>query len=486
MKTKKIVIAVLAATLLISAALIVGCIDPESGAFGKLDLKENDYQIPPGKGLVVLNISQKIARTILPSSGVPSSAAGLFFDVVFSPDSSVGGNTAVSATFPASGDKYDFTHFDQVPFPLVPGTYDITITAYKAADGSGVIAGWSNVALGKPSTPVTSSVVNVPAINLVVFSGLGNGTFEYNITYAVINSAGLLTPVAYTASKQTLDIYNYGGTLVQSVPLSTPGALTSNNGTPLSLPAGYYTVIVKLEASNCQDRVLDNVMHIYPGLLSIYTNNSVPAPNQNQFTVNFSLNGIAPDGADNTYLEDLSGSGGPDTTDYSGRNHQYPLSNADLVASPGLPDNDGYDFIGWFESASPGPSDVAWDILTRKVFRDRTLYAKWEPKAGAKFTITLDVIDPDISVTGDTPPFSYADILADTKNIVFTVDNDTDFDSISWKFNGATVGSGATLTIGGGFTSLLNLVDGTHYITAVCMKGSTPTNKQVSFVVTNF
>jgi len=493
MKTKKMVFAVLiTAILLISAALIVGCINPQDGVFAKPEVKDSDYQIPAKKGIVKINLSSEHARTILPDADDIPAVTNLFFDVAFTADASVSGNTATSITYPPSGDKYSYTLFNKVPFVLTPGTYNILITAYKAINGSGTIAGWSNEVLGIAAYTVGTSVIEVGSdsapINLMAFSDLGTGSFQYSINYAALAASGLLTPLAYTS--QTLEIYNYGtSTLAKpAIPLNAAGTVTTAT---ISLPSGYYEVKVILEANNCQDRVVKNVMHIYPGLTSKYTNNSIPAPNQDTFTVDFSLNGQAANGTDSTYLEDLSGSAGPDYTDYSGRDHQYPISNAGLVLSPGNPTNNGYNFLGWFQKAD---GTEPWTIATSKVYRDRTLYAKWEPKSGAKFTIAFSIIDsmtitPTVNILSglDSPadPVSYADILAGNKSITFALSGGT-FTDIAWEIGTFTQTGGTTFTINDSSTFLEELVHGSHDIFVSGKRNNAPWSNTISFTFTNF
>jgi len=444
------------------------------------------------KGAVRINLGGTDARTILPDASDIPAVTDLFFTVAFTPDSGTVPNTAVAVTYPPTG-ALAYSSFNNVPFILNAGTYNILITAYKASDKTGgPIAGWSNEVLGVAPIAVSSSVINVGTslapINLMVFSTLGNGSFQYSITFAALPTPLHTTLDNYT---HTLDIKDSTGSSLATYPKSLTNVGTANTATVSSLPAGYYTVIVTLAADNCQNRVLKNVMHIYPGLTSKYINNSIPAPNQNKFSVYFDLNGINANGTGNLYLvDDTSNSG----EDYTGLDEQGDFLNASTqLKDPGTPANDGYDFLGWFDNV--GGTGDAWVFGTSKIFRDLTLFAKWEPNVGAKFYISFISDDQNISsqvniISGGgqaSDPVSYADILAGRKTITITLAG-SGLSAITWELEGVPI-SGATsqtLTINSSSAFLSDLVDGEHDFTVNYTQGGQKFDSPITILMNNF
>jgi len=479
MKTRKIVFTVLTVMLLISAALIAGCIDPENGKADELnvgkddaDVQDGDVSIPAKKGAVRINLGGTDARTILPDftpfTVDSNNIAGMFFRVIFTPvDNKAGDNPQATITYPSSG-YLSYSGFNNVPIVLAVGWYQVLITAYNNNAGNAstiAIAGWGPTAANYDGAyQVTSGVVTTiqgkssSTPNLIAITdGTTNGSFYYNVSYSSLTSPVYTTPVAYTAKQ--LIIVDKTSTIVGGPSAGTPIDLDTITGAPtatISLPSGYYTVTVKLTASNCQDREVINAMHIYPGMTSRYAPSPIPAPNQNKFTVKFFTNGVTPGGAGNTYLQDMTGSGGDN---YTGRDTQFPINNASaLVSSPGDPVNAGYDFGGWWTEGSGGGavSGTQWTIGTTQVYKDTALYAKWTAKEGMKSIITFDtasqvninaVTTIIVGGTVSSAPVTLADIVDGVKRITITV---TGFDNTTqtWKFDGGTtVGTTGSATL---------------------------------------
>jgi len=286
--------------------------------------------------------------------------------------------------------------------------------------------------------------------------------------------------------------------------LSSVGIITPNTD-EISLPSGYYTVTVRLQANSCQDRVLINAMHIYPGMTSKYTPVTIPAPNQNRFTVWFDTNGIDPDGVGNTFLEDTSGASGPD---YSARGPKQSVNNAAKVLSPGDPKNDGYDFGGWWTvgkgaGAAGTVSGTQWNIGNDMVFKDVHLYAKWTPGAGMQFTITFDIpSDAGITRTVTLDPFgtpsagnisdpvSLAEIYSGEKSITLTLTGGT-FAGTQWYIDSSPIGTlgDASITIdkNSGFLNLLYAAaNGANGSNIINVTGSTGGGYYSANVTVNF
>jgi hypothetical protein len=479
MKTRKTVIAVLTAVLLISAALIVGCISPVDGISFKPDAKGSDFQLPPGKGAVRISLSNSNIRTILPD---PDSfdIEDMFFDVQFY----TGGPayTTPSTRFPASG-QVDFDGLDDVPIPLAAGSYHILITAYDtdANDASEIpIAGWDSRIIDGLANPysVTTSLVPVSA-NLVGFvNGLDEGTFSYDITIPNIASSppALTTPWGYTT--QSLYIYEYTG-MTLAVPAITLSV--GNNNDDVLLDSGYYIVKIVLTASSCQDRVMTTAMHIYPAMTSKYGTSgstiNVPAPNQNSFTVAFDLKGKT----------NTNGS-------YTGGTNQT-ISNAGLVTNPNNPTSSADDFVSWHNHPTTLNNSTLWTLGSSKVFGDTTLYALWTPKTGpgAKIAIEFSFEDPStITPTVGSTTFSYVSI--DTGgSLELTLSGS--YDSIIWKLDGLSIdGLGVSdnvitldksTTVDSGTSIMSLLSSGSVMLYVEADDGGTPYSDEILLTVNN-
>jgi len=213
----------------------------------------------------------------------------------------------------------------------------------------------------------------------------------------------------------------------------------TNSSSPLSLSAGYYTVKITLSADNCQDRVVINDMHIYNTEESSWTY-SVPALSQNSFSVAFNTNGI------------------PDTGSSFDNTIQDGISNAGTVTDPHDPENDDYDFEGWF-TGTTGVGDgtvsgTQWVFGSSgtKVFKDTTLYAKWTAKVQDDITIAaIPGVTPPVA--GATPVSAITETAEYTGTVTWDNDNPSTFAPVT------TYTATITLTAKQGYT-LVNLTTG--------------------------
>ena len=351
---KRRFLAALSATLLIFAALIASCMNP----FDEQNKPDDNIIISKGKGIVRISVTDPEARSILPSS-LPATS-DMHYKVEFKKDSTVVGNTATDADFPSTG-RASFSSLDSQPIVLNAGTYNITITAWSATTGGNALAGWTGSAVVNPASSKSVTA------NLKGWTTSGTGTFTYSITVLALPTATATAwtvtdpPSSYITKK--MEIFTEGGTIVNNDSANNPidptlAIVGGANSGSISLPSGYYEVKITLAAANCQDRVVTSSLHIYNTLTSSYSY-SVPAINQNKFSVAFDLNGEADDDSSC----DLTTQ---DNIDFLG-----------TVDDPGDPGNNALVFDGWFDNAAG--SGTAWVFGSggTEVLKDTTLYAKW-------------------------------------------------------------------------------------------------------------
>jgi len=398
---KRRFLAAFTATLLVLTALVTSCMDPlfdeTSGQQGN-----NITQSLVGKGLVRISIVDTNARSILPSLPLISA---MYYTVQFTSET---GNTSNDWEIGNTTTAVNFVVLDGANTALNPDDYTIVITAWDDADLTiaNKLAGWSDSGINVASG--ASTLVNA---NLIGWTGTGTGTFVYNITVPALPSTGTswtitTPPSAYTV--KTVEIYDDGGALVstESDASSTPidpdlTVIPGVNTKSITLDSGYYTVKITLKAANCQDRVVTNVMHIYNTMASTYTY-SVPALNQDKFSVAFNLNGET-----NT------------NASYNGTT-QPSIAFLGTVNDPGNPENGLNDFVEWNDKSDG--TGKTWDFTPSTgtpVMKDTTLYAQWTPKTGT-------VID-EAAITGVTAPVAGA-------TPVTTITNTSQYTgTITWK-----------------------------------------------------
>jgi len=406
MKTKKTVFAVLAAVLLISAALIVSCIDPleeitakpktsgaaeaagAEGVAGAVDVVEVDdiinFPIPAGKGVVKFKISDSSARTIMPE--LPNLST-MLYTIEF-----------VTATNPGTNNK-TLTRVGattaNAAITLNAVTYtSVHITAYDAADISGAhpVAGWNNsldttYATGVPITNGGSVAINA---NLIAFKGTDNGKFHYNITIPsdtyTSKSLAIYDPSDLTTALDLTD-FDGGNPSLNPIDITASGAVQSADITLLS---GYYTIILTVAKTDYQTRQYVRAVHIYPEMTSIFTQ-VVPALTQiKNFTVTFNLGTISSVAVvDDTVPNGGSGNNYIQSKDYIAK--LSPYGNTPIAVN--FPT---YTFGAWYKESA---LTNLWNFASDMILGNTTLYASWNAP-GTTGTVTFTVT------------FDYADILS--------------------------------------------------------------------------
>jgi len=483
MKTRKTVIAVLSAVLLISAALIVGCIGQFEGASIK-EAEEDNFVVPKRKGLIKFKINDGRARTIMPTADLDT----MHFKFIFIDSDTVTGPHTI--TWPVSG---TVEYSSSISIYLPEETYTVDINAYSDSDGNSahLITSWSSGATTYQVNTNTSTPIDAYLTGDVT-SG-ANGKFNYHITIPNIAPPAITDLDNYTKTLTILthddsteaDLFEADGITPVTNPIILDAADGINfNADDIVLDAGQYYVYVKLTADHCQDRVIKNVMYIYRNLPTNYgtSDDSIEVPHivQNEFTVRFH-SGTTPDN-------------GVTGGSFTGGIMDIIYNNAEKATNPfSSPTHNDYTFVGWFKE--PGyVNGWNWNTL---IFKDTEIYAYWQAIQGMDVTIHFDILDGGINAIvpdGNNPvgSFSYDAIAGNSASVVLKFT--TSLTSASWNLDGVPLAAtqtsipNDTLTISKtSNSSILNrLASGTHIIN---LKGndtnSKPQSAQVVFTVDN-
>ncbi|MDR2595763.1 MAG: hypothetical protein LBC76_00440 [Treponema sp.] len=387
MKTKRTLITVLIAALLVSVALIVGCSSPGDGMFSeKESAKSNNYILPAGKGAIRISIPDSNARTILPDSA-SFPLTDMYFKVEL--ESATGGTDTI---FPASGTSI---YADIVGTPIVAAAddYDITITAYADSLGTQPIAGWSPTAPGyggsgtSGSYEITAGGTTTVSANLIAFQNAVDGFFAYNIT--IPNGTYDLKELKITGYSNP-SFLAITRTLNEEGPGPTPIVNTNvNGGAPNgeSIPSGYYTVTITLEKDHHQTIQYLEALHIYPAMTSKYDKVITASTDpliQNEFPVTFNLGSTA-------ISNSSAFTPNPKYVGYA------KLLNT--IATPS-PVASSIAFGGWYSDASLAPAYFL-DPDTVRILAARSIYAEYVPSGFSNgITITFTFNTPT-SITAD-------------------------------------------------------------------------------------
>jgi hypothetical protein len=460
MKTKKTVIAVIAATLLVSAMLIVSCIDQIGEKIiddeKVTNVEAPDYQIPAGKGVVRFKLAEDNIRTILPdfapytTAGV-SNIAKMYFQVLFT-RTTVDSEQGYTIYFPGNGHYEEdsgtpglgvpstkATYAEVTgPITLPVGNYSIVINAYNNIGGSINIARYT-------STPITgditvssgqTSTAGSP-FKLEPIIGTGNGGLFYSITIA-----------ADTYNTKTLEVYDSTNTIVGAATVTLNDDGTEKTGT-IPLTSGYYTVKVTVAKDHYLTKQITEALHVYPGMTSNMTPITWTALVQNEFAVTFNMNDHTASNASNIAF-----------------NTQY-IKYTKLATLPPvtpLTADAGYVFISWCKEST---GTNAWNFGSDWVVNNTTLFAKWglnkvwdiqltageamDPIGGGPYTIDIGTMNAanSITITLDPPAFGTA-----WTDIVWTIDGELD---LSWYDDktSITISNGINPTSGVDYSSIL-------------------------------
>ena len=422
MKTKKCgAYAALAAVLLITAMLVLTCVDPitPGGITVPKGGEEFTFTPPPGKGYISVVVPTTAARTILPTA--PDT---LYYKV----DITGTGSTSGSYGNSAGDGTVDFTTDHKETFVVDPGTYSVTVGAYTTAaftTGTLIAVGTAN------ATPVSTGTPGAATVTLegILDSGTTQGKFTYNII--------LPDPVPETAE---ISIVPYAGG--SALTITEPDLLEDNTGTE-TIGSGYYWVKISMTKARYAPVVYTYILHVYGNQTSDFTNDGVALPSLRKITY------------DVTYNQNYSGKPTDVVDDKGGDGWPHAQTITKNAAFSTNPTRSGYTFDDWFKVPSPtltgDTPDVAWIFGPSGdlIYRDTILYANWTLNSGLVITIHpyIHPTDPLFDVSGLAATYTQAAAISGLSlNIEVALDDGATTDAViyfdavvGWKYNDKVV-----------------------------------------------
>jgi hypothetical protein len=419
MKTKKTVISVLTAVLII--ALIISCSELLDNPIPNL-VEEKEQAAPPGKTLVRLNLMNLNARTV---GGDTSAITGIgdfeYFQVRIADTTT---NTSVTLPVALQGNIAAVTTITSTPVALEAGEeYKFTVTAFDILD--------TRLALGASILRVSSTTNTVSIVLKEIVDGSGEGTFVIDTDVTGWDT------VTFTLTDLSDD------TEVETDTLITGTA--SNHSDDYN--SGNYLLTITLVKANCETVMVVEVVKIYEGFITTY-DAALPVARSNRHLVQYNYN-------------DATNTGIPSQT----VNHGGNITNTTGITHSTLTDV----FTGWFTDNGVWDNQITG---TTVIIKPLSLYARWDPSS-----IPVDFTGVTLNWTGlNIPQLSgNASFLQSTStiNITITVDNDTDYTTFEWYLDGTLIPSAttATLAINENLASAANWWQaGTHSITLIVDK----------------
>jgi len=461
MKMKKSgVYAALAVVLLITAALIVSCLDviDPSGL--------NPQSQGTKAGYLTLIINDGNAKTALPT--IP--AIDHYFVV------------GTVATLDDDGDLIDpsdqeGTYFDGPVsssgdiIAADEGTYSVSVTAYLTSDSSKPVA---------TGTTTTNVVVGpgggIANVTLKLISST-TGTFAWNLTLPQIqdpdpsaNPGDMIDD--FDSAKLSLAAYDSAtgdlGTAV--ITDEDVSAGTGTWATPIN--SGNYWVTVTIEKAQHADRIRSELVHIRQNLTTTYSE-SFAALVPNTYTVRYF-------NADN--LGDTTTPTSTQLNVVHGTNPSFPTPSNAVPASPLVSG-------GWYRESS---YTNAWRP-TDRIIKATDLYLRWVMPIAVTVNVTFD--NTDISLTleesgSNIITFSQASII-NNSDVTFTIPAATvtslNLTDIVWKCGNRTLGLGAELELDLSDPDNVDLLvlGNNQILVTVVVDGGAPKSKSFTLTITS-
>ena len=412
--------------------------------------------IPDGMGRVTLNLNGVSARMILPASNALQLNQFVSYQLIFEDTS--GGVVYDEKLTLASGDS------TFAPIDLVPGTYGLTVNAYKAGD---LLAARGQVG-GIDVDDGDDTEVDV-VLRAVMDSGVGS--FLWDVT---LNTA----PITLTSATMTI----IGGASDIVKPLAFNGQTT---GTEVDLAAGVYTVRFNLAGSDTTSPravVWNELMYVYATLTSNF---------ENEFTYNYFHRTHWNVIYDQNYTS--SPAAGTQSVVHGGK------------APESTPTRDDYNLEGWFTKNGTGDDwGDEWDF-DDPIHDDMTLYAQWKLIVGtatvkletetiaAVFTFTTDPVMPgDVIEVSRNPAAGNHEVEVEVTGLFVNGTAVTLGDyTFNWLVLGVgehsttnTTGTGPTFTLNGATTSYNTLGGHILRLTATPTAGGDSYQRNIRFTIT--
>ena len=473
MKTKKCgVYAALAAALLITAALVTGC--PESLILGDLtapQMKEiAAFQPPPGKQPAAsqpavgeqpaVSESGQPAAIQPPAEGGQPAASKAYLRVNFG--SSSNGRT-IMPSFEADHYVLTATHTvtgtgteNPIPSITVSGTessgqlqltagqsYTVEVIAYADDEEDVQIASGSTPSAITVESDGSSTASITLTLETSTATSTGSGTFKWNITLPT-------TPNPLSTATITLSSTPGGSGITGANATTIMGAASNNTTTGVTVPAGVYYVTVEVTAAaHASYRKMD-VVHIFGGLPTTYTDVLPTALAENTYTVTYAnYNGL---GNTATFSD-------PVKQQHGNAIRNYFTVGDGLGGKPildsGVTGMDGYVLERWYKENTLDNPWIFSGTNSDKIYRPITLYGKWIEPLGIAVTITDPVVTGTTFTLGaSSSTISQTTLLNSNPNVVITITESTatGWTNFRWYMNGNTTtplagGSGTGITL---------------------------------------
>ena len=425
MKTKKSgVFAALAVVLLIAAALIASCVDPEdlNGSSASNNGNTGNF-VPPtvaaGKSYIQINLGGSNGRTIMPDSANIAAFTKVIV-TIRNQDTTTGTLYKTATAFPYDS-VADLVAGDPDVIEVTPSEdFDITVDAYMVyttgvGDGDVITATWTGelTDAGSGSNPINVALKGNHAS--------GNGTFKWALTYnSVANFTSLDTA--------TLDLLELDGTTTAMTQINLQSATgNATNSTGQSVPSGYYYVVVSLDAEGKVPVVFTDVIHIYGEMSSTFTKSFPTLVNLPTYTVTFknwnATTDLAEKEIEYTHGEVMQSNAG------------YTSNSLGTIA--------GATFNGWFTATNGGGDAVP---VTTKIYKAYTVFGKWTTIPTATINISFEDKGLPLNIVAG---YTFTEAALQGTGAIITADISGVEDAVfvEWRIEGLSFNT-ATATFG--------------------------------------
>jgi len=449
----------LAAVTLVTAVLVTNCFSPIEEKIQE-EKKEDDFipfDPPAGMGYIRIKVVND-ARTIIPSLPAVST---LGYRIVVSNAS----GTAYDSDDVNSGNPISFSSLTTNPIMILPGTYDVLVTAYNSGSTTEIVGKdeVKNVVVGSSGETVS--------ITLEPNKTEGSGKFSYNITLPSNEGS------ASGAFSALLTVTTYPGNVATIITNANLVTTPNNTASPTPLASGFYYVTIVMTDPGVpgtpadfpnlgdpavpavlpalQPRTVSNILHIYQNITTDYGTTSTPitlaALNLFRYMVTYDANG------GNTLVP---------ATPFGPFAHGSTLTLAtDAPATPTHSDSSMI-FNKWVRDKT-NPSTAAateWVFSTTKLIGPITLYATWSQAVTLTLTINwTNIADLVFTQTASFEQSKYYNGTTQTATLHFA---QTGYTLIEWKDeDGTTIGTGDVILNNSSNTNYFST--GNHVFTAM-------------------
>jgi len=428
-KTKRSgIFAALTAVLFAATILMTSCLEPIG--FDGLEKDKINYQITPGKGLVLFSIADIKGRAILEDVMTASdfSAYDLF---IYNDDGAVPGTWDSTCTPAGTSEGYTGTNPVRITslttgIEIDEASYFFRLNAFQYDQGLGVGLGTMAATGMSGLILVEANEANNVPVTLTAVGVAGTGVGQFKYTFVFPPHANTIVLPATTGLEATIEIVplSSGGTAVAEKQLlsGVPGAGSED------LKPGYYSVIVKMEQEDYQNYTYIDTLRIYEGMTSTAANIALPSMKYIRYGLTFHFN----DGG-NPANQTATTTHGTELNIFMGI-----AANSALVNPPHRVDPT-YLFDGWYPSTTDATNrNNKFGTSYMFIKNGLSLYAGWV--AGTSLAI-IPTYTPGPGMNspvlvGDYTNYNHSNGDFD---ITLSITNDTDYTLYRW-YNSADAG----------------------------------------------